>query len=88
MHNTSTNEQRAVRVNGQISEVKESIPRPILRWVPIRQPQFLQFGRNIRQICQLNRNIKNPQLPRMMTLPEFISSPQSESDEVSTILCL
>ena len=50
-------------MNGQITEVKQQIPRLILRWLPFGIHNFLQFGRNIRQIwhiCQLNQNFKKP----------------------------
>ena len=53
---------KAVRVNGKISEVKQSALRLILRWVTIWDPNILSFislamiSKNIRQIrhiCQI-----------------------------------
>ena len=56
---------KAVRANGQITEVKQPRPWLILRSVTILHPQFVfQFGRNIGQICQLNWNFKETRMPR------------------------
>ena len=35
---------KVVRVNGQITEVKQSRPRMILRWVTIKDPYMLSFS--------------------------------------------
>ena len=68
---------KVVHVNGQINEVKQLEPRRILRWVTIWHPQFyFQFGRNIRQIrqiCQLNRNSKIPRMEEGWTLLYMVS---------------
>ena len=50
-----------VRVNGQITEVKQSRPRIILRWVTISDPYILSFfslamiSKYIRQIRQISQ---------------------------------
>ena len=46
---------KAMRVNGQITEVKQLKTILILRWVTIYDPYILSFfsGRNIRQINQI-----------------------------------
>ena len=50
---------RTMRMNGKISEVKQSALRLILRWVTIWDPNILSFftlamiGKNIRQISQI-----------------------------------
>ena len=50
---------RALRVNGKITEVKQSAVGLILRWVTIWDPNILSFfslamtGKNIRQIRQI-----------------------------------
>ena len=41
-----------------IRSLKQPRPWIILRWVTISHRHFLQFDKNIRQICQLNRNFK------------------------------
>ena len=47
---------RAVRVNGKISEVKQSELRLILRWVTIWDPNILAvIDKNIRQISQISQ---------------------------------